>query len=107
VDKNQGDEMQKDNKIKEIIEEILPLWFMEKYKLELEATFERDRYWVELGDTLRLLKEGKELRKQEGRKQLLEELQDYLKPVIDGKQLDYQHYIKKLLQKLQKEVDGK
>ena len=92
--------MQKDNKIKEIIEEILPLWFMEKYKLELEATFERDRYWVELGDTLRLLKEGKELDKQEGRKQLAEEIiRDYPDEALNCFDLLITQQLKKKLQK--------
>ena len=85
---------------KEIIEEILPLWLMEKYKLELEATFERDRYWVELGDTLRLLKEGKELDKQEGRKQLAEEIiRDYPDEALNCFDLLITQQLKKKLQK--------
>lgn len=37
-----------------------PKWFKEKYKMELEAKEERDRYWIELGDVIKLMQEGKE-----------------------------------------------
>lgn len=36
----------------------LPKWFKEKYKLELSATYEKDKYWVEMGDAVRLFEEG-------------------------------------------------
>ncbi len=35
----------------------LPEWFKEKYKIELSATFEKDKYWVEMGDAIKLFNE--------------------------------------------------
>ena len=74
-------------------EEDFPEWFKEKYKVELSVTFERDRYWIELGDVKKLLDE---------QKQKVKEAIDRIEYTFKGKMFEqgvnsYVFYLKKEL----------